>query len=1306
MRRSEEKDIESDVTEYADNASGEEDETKADTSDDNNAEQKDDVTLSGDSDDGSSSGEDEEPQDKRGNIANNSDKLDIKSAQQEANQASKTDDFKFPETSKQTNATSLGTSANSRSEARQTVEATENQNNTAEAKNNTAGIGQQEDSISNFTSPGANVTGETAANETMPVVTNEAGVNGTNDLSQNGTSTVQPSDSLDETARVQTPNATSSADNTSTGNGGNTEEEAKQVSAEEEKMEAAVIGNMQSAAAVNNTTTKPEDKSEVVMFAEKEMQKNYTTIPVNTEVGAAPTAKYFTNVNETRPEAANQTTTNATIDANQATIAKPQAVNAAKRTGIKKKSEELMTAEEIVEDMDSESDEEDEEGTNSSASGSGSGSGNLEQETEEKPKSIKAENKEKPIAKAKTAILTANEAAFLSSMENDDESSGSNLEVTPESGSGSGDSVEKAVAAEVNQKKVEKIKETKKQEESQQVQSKSKTKQQQQQQATVQQASATNWQQTMTNSYSNAGSNTMPQQAAKSNTATTLQKPANQQTAKTAVKINKQPQQQQLQKQQQQQQKQQQQQQQGYQNPKQTAKQQQNAFKQGAGAQKQQDTKASQYKASTTAAKTQQYSQATAPAQPNVQASNGPKVTANTQQGASKPGKVALKANNSAASSTNAVAGQKPVAQASAPQQTAYSQTAQQLQAQNNKQVEKNAFSQGQQPQRPVAAQAQATKVSKAANASMQPNVNKQARVASPAKAQAPVGQKQALKKLPSGKNATVDGYGEGADLLKTSSKIELKDSDENLPGATGDDITEEDLQKLQSISVNDAAANENELGDLMTSIGTKKPETKKSQTPKEQTSKNNSPKAKSWTMVFNGTESEGNLPGGYGGDYLDDASGDDEDDSTSGSGNDHARGNIEMQIESSIGSSFESTLQSKRSKKEGSGSGSGSGDEYASELLPGDYGSEGPLNIDEEGSGDDDDDEQSGEGFDFMSGNRASGSGNEIDQHIHALLKAHVDSPTKSKVSSSEKVDVPAEKAKRPTEASTSKQQKPINYPSIQKEFATKVADAPKLEQDQPEQKSQNPESDDEETSGSGSGETGESSGRSNEGSGSDHSFTLPFVQPEAPKARPLAVPQKSAQLPGVAPHEGAAVQEAVAHVTQNILNNIRQYQGNVTAPSLPADTRMIKAENDAKESNVQTAEADDDSGSGSASSGLAAPKSEDQASGNQKYDTDDDDDDENETTPEEAETKEVKSGVQQEAGQRGQIEKSKEQVKAVKAQKHEELQPQDEDEEEDPKPKYEGFTVSNFRRWHFYSLVLFHASSKSLSLQYAIRD
>eukprot|EP00795_Rhopilema_esculentum_P001795 gene1795-16282_t len=326
MRRSEEKDIESDVTEYADNASGEGDDTKADTSDDSNAEQKDDVTESGDTDDGSSSGDDEEPQDKRGNIANNSDKLDIKSAQQEANQASKTDDFKFPETSKQTNAPSLGTSANSGSEARQTVEAFENQNNTAEAKNNTAEIGRQESSISNFTLPGANVTGETVANETMPVVTNETGVNGTNDISQNGTSTVQPSNSLDETSRVQAPNATSSADNTSAGNGGNTEEEAKKVSAEEEKMEAAVIGNMQSAAAINNTTTKPEDKSEVIMFSEKEMQKNYTTVPLNTEVGAAPTAKYFTNVNKTQPELANQTTTNATVDANQATIAKPQAV--------------------------------------------------------------------------------------------------------------------------------------------------------------------------------------------------------------------------------------------------------------------------------------------------------------------------------------------------------------------------------------------------------------------------------------------------------------------------------------------------------------------------------------------------------------------------------------------------------------------------------------------------------------------------------------------------------------------------------------------------------------------------------------------------------------------------------------------------------------------------------------------------------------------------------------------------------------------------------------------------------------------
>ena len=1221
---------------------GEADENDADDDVDKN----DDITDSGESDDGSSSGDsDDDELEKRTNIAEAVDATAVNAStanasnattsqvvEQGSEQALKPDDFQIP-------------GANIESTTKETMPS----NETVQASNTTV--------------EGSNNSSETVMPSAIPDLTNTSDANTTDATvdASNGNATENATAELNEAAfATQAQNVTPASNEIPVVPENKAETvvpaaETKPTNAESGKIDARANENIQALnsnlAAINTTVGNQDTKSEVVMFSEQEKQKNYTSLPAFNAGGAVPTAAYMGKADDQINANAKAPAVNATLKAtavNTTTNAKHQSENAAKRNGIKKKSEELMTAEEIVEDMDSEKEDE-EESENTSASGSGSGSGNAEQALPVQVKSVKTNKNAKPVAKEKTASLSANEAAFISSMEADEESSGSKLEVTPESGSGSGENVEKALVAEINQMR-EKINESKKQAE------KKETSKVQQSPKEFKKQSE-NKQSSKIKTKTAALNTQVPNNAQQNYAAVQNKAPAAKQAAKTGSYAQQQ--------QQQQPKLQQQVPSQGY-----KQSQQQAAYTQQQQPKYSQQTVQSQPKQApskehadvqhqTAATSAQLYSQ-------NAQQANA---QSETKASAKIQNAIESKADRAEKNKLRAAKnGGQAITQTHSPVQTnvALPQAQQQRPAQNvpaqaGKPIQANTATQKvQQTQANAAYQQSNVKAIKPAKVQAASNKN-----ISAVKVQPKV---SATPKTKQNKNISSDAYGEAADLLKTSSKIELKENDDNLPGATGDDITEEDLQKLQSISVNDAAgANENDFGDLMSSIGDKKSakETKKSKQPEATTDK--SPKAKSWTMVFNGTEGEGSLPGGYGDDYLEDGSSDEE----SGSGNEHAKSDIEMQIESSIGSSFESTMKTKRGKNtSGSGSGSGSGDEYESELLPGDYGSESPLSINEEGSGDDDD--ESGD-LDFMSGNHASGSGKEIDQHIHALLQAHVEAP---KAYQPERINVA-----NATVAATSQGQaapQPINYPSIQREYVSKAPNAPKLEQEstRPEQKSQQLDNDDEEVSGSGSGETGESSGHSNEGSGSEASFALPFVQPEAPKPRPVVATPKVGQLEGVSTQQSSAVQQAVAHVTQNILNNIRNYQANITMPATPADSRMIKVE-DEKESSKQAAEAetDEDSGSGSASSGAAEQKSQDAASGNKKYDSDDDDDDEAEATPEEAETKEIKNGKQEEAGQRGQIEKSKE----SKAHKHEELQPQDEDDEEDAKPKYDGFTVRN---------------------------
>lgn len=1229
-----------------DEGSGEDD----NNNEDNDADKNEDITESGDNDDGSSSGDvvDDDVQNKKSTIANPAEGRNAASVVQQASQqASKPDDFKIPV-------------ANGESATKATV----GTNETANTNNTGSVVETSNSSSSEVVNPSVvpEVTNTTSGNETTNGTAIVASVNGTDNatssMNQNTTyASLNKENPIPVSSKV--PVVPQNMAETVTPAGINV------ANAESGKINSGTVENIQalnSNLAVSNTTIWPQDlKSQLVMFSEQEKEKNYTVNPQYNVAYQIPTAKYMGKANDEMQISRNTPAANETVNARQQT-AVPIA-GTSKRTGIQKNVDELMTAEEIVEDMDSEKEEEEERGAES-ASGSGSGSGNIEEPLAVMIKATKPGNTVQQVAKEKTASLSANEAAFLSSMEADEDSSGSHLEVTPESGSGSGENVENAVVAEINHMKetsTEKEEIAKKKEESK-IQLAAKQQQQQQQQQQSKNGSPIT-------TFNSQVQTKFPQ-----NTAKVQNIPSNtKQTAKTGsyAQNTQHPSQPEAVPQ-------------AYKQPQQQAtysQQQKQIYNQQAAQDhpKQEPVKGktvAQYQTGATA--TQQYNQNRVNAQKTSDTTESAKIQDAIEKKKDRAEKNKMRAANNGAQSTvqaqipaqgNAVLSQGSAGNsqgnAPLPQKQPQSLVQATVPSQAGRPVQANKTNQWTQ-QKPVntANQGQNIKAGKAAKLTAQNTKSKAALSLNQKTVQPEV--TATAKSI--NKNMTSDAYGEAADLLKTSSKIELKENDDNLPGATGDDITEEDLQKLQSISVNDAAGvNENDFGDLMSSLGGKK-EAKKSKQPIA--TANNTPKAKSWTMVFNGTESEGNLPGSYGDDYLDDGSGDD----GSGSGNEHEKNDIEMQIESSIGSSFESTMKSKRGKnKSASGSGSGSGDEYASELLPGDYGSESPLNIDEEGSGDDDDDE-SGEGLDFMSGNHASGSGKEIDKHIHALLQAHVESPNEQKpVNQPERISI--------SNATRSQGQgafQPMNYPSVQREYVSKVPDAPRLEQEptRPEQKSQQLDNDDDdEVSGSGSGETGESSGHSNEGSGSETSFALPFAQPNSPKARPFTTGQKIGQFTGLGGKESSVVQQAVAHVTQNILNNIRQYHGNMTIPATLADSRTIKLENDEKEQKqAEVSDEEEDSGSGSPSSGAIQIKSEDAASGNKKYDSDDNDDDEVEATPEEAETKELKSGKEVEAGQRGQIEKGKE----ANAHKHEELQPQDEDDEEDPKPKYNGFTVS----------------------------
>ena len=1249
-----------------DESSGEDDNDDKDK----DADKNDDIAESGDDDDddaddnddddGSSSGDvDDDVQNKKSTIAHTAEGKNAASVVQEASQqALKPDDFKIPLANDFKIPVANGELATKATVGTNETVSTNNTGNVVEISNS---------SSSEVVNPSVapEVANRTSGNETTNSAAIAANVNATDNATRSMTeNTTLASQSKENPVPVSSnvvPQYKAEPVTPAGINVGNAES-GKNIAEALENIQA-----LNSNIAVSNATAWPQDmKPRVVMFSEQEKEKNYTVNPQYNVAYQIPTAKYMGKANDEIQINRNTPAANETVNARQQTAVPIEGTS--KRTGIQKKVDELMTAEEIVEDMDSEKEEEEERDAES-GSGSGSGSGNIEQPRAVKINAAKSGNNAQAVAKEKTASLSANEAAFLSSMEADEDSSGSHLEVTSESGSGSGENIESAVVAEINHMKENSIEKEQMQKKKEQRKVKLAAKQQQQSKSGSPVTTSNSHVQTKlpqkTAKIQNIPSNT--KQAA--NTGSYAQNTQHQSLPKTVPQAYKQPQQQAT-----------------YTQQQQPIYNQQTAQSQPKQAPIKGKTVA-QHQAG--AAATQQYNQNRVNAHKTSDTTESAKIQNAIEKKKDRAEKNKMRAANSGAHATvqaqipaqgHAALSQgsvgKPQGNAPLPQTQPQRLVQATVPSQAGKPVQANKTNQWAQ-QKPVytANQGQNIQASKAAKLTAQ-NTKSKAALSVKQKSSQP---KVTATAKSMNKSMTNDAYGEAADLLKTSSKIELKENDDNLPGATGDDITEEDLQKLQSISVNDAAGvNENDFGDLMSSLGDKK-EAKKSKQPTDTV--NSAPKAKSWTMVFNGTESEGNLPGSYGDDYLDDGSSDDE----SGSGNEHGKSDIEMQIESSIGSSFESTIKSKRGKnKSASGSGSGSGDEYASELLPGDYGSESPLNIDEEGSGDDDDDE-SGEGLDFMSGNHASGSGNEIDNHIHALLQAHVESPNEQKpVNQPERIRI--------SNATRSQGQgafQPINYPSVQREYVSKVPDAPRLEQEQvrTELKSQqldNDDDDDDEVSGSGSGETGESSGHSNEGSGSETSFALPFAQPNAPKPHPFSADQKVGQYAGLGGQESSVVQQAVAHVAQNILNNIRQYHGNMTVPATPADSRTIKLENDEKEQKqAEVSDEDEDSGSGSPSSGAIQIKSEDAASGNKKYDSDDNDDDEAEATPEEAETKELKSGKEVEAGQRGQIQKGKE----ANAHKHEELQPQDEDDEEDPKPKYNGFTVSiavpEFRIW-----------------------
>ncbi len=1000
--------------------------------------------------------------------------------------------------------------------------------------------------------------------------------------------------------------------------------------------------NLQATVA-NATTNQATGKSDMVMFTERPLQQNYSTVLSEKSTSATPTATYIGKANETTP------VQNATV------ALKPEQVAATKRENIKNiKNDELMTAEELVEDMDSEKDE-DKEDVSGSGSGSGSGSFIVREHVTAK----KIDTSSKTEQKTSATRLSANEAAFVSTMneaEKDDGSasgqSSSDLEVTKGSGSGSGEDLENAISSEINQKKIASIDEKNAknkgkdedneddEEEEEETKSPNKKLQSEKKIQKVEKATKITdnknkpvYQQiTQTQnqypyaagqpstsvSYQTNASISSPQKNKNkaANTQQQVKNSGNDKAIKNAAV------------------------QQTYiyttAQPGQAAKPspapQKATGKKASKAKGNKPVKTGQFVQSTLAA-----NQVTAKAVGNMKGNTQQANAAQVAQSAVPASQVTGKAATNIKGSAAAKAGQ--VAQSAIPVNTAKATGA------SNNGVKSKAASQNQ-------IKNKGTK-------------------------------KATLKQKSNSSLKASEELGEAADLLKTSSKIELKENEENLPGGTGDDITEEDLQKLQSISVKSSASNENDLGDLMSSLAAKQTETvsKKSEQPKAENAsrksdepkvevataktaipkEGNDGKAKSWTMIFNGTENESNLPGGYGGDDFDETSGD------SGSGSDDHK-DIEMEVESSIGSSFESTLKNSK-RGHGSGSGSGSGDDFTTELLPGDYGSESPLSINEEG---DSGDEESGESLDFMSGNSGSGR-SDIDDHVHALLQAHVNAPGKSKVNIPEQIVImnktvhaePAQVIKQQQQLQQ-QQQQPKDYPSIQREIVTKVKQSPVLDTNE----------DDDEYSGASGSAEGSGSFKF-DGSGSDSSFALPFTQPEASKPHPGMLAQKGSDLEASNVQQNSEADSAAAQINKTVKQapqvatamapnimapNIRPFHSNITLEAPQADTRTdIKDQTSSETSDEETsAEADnseyDGSGSGASGAGIETNKDEENKKVTEKEETkakyaepnkqtkeddddNDDDDDDNEvgtkqdekSAKQHTETKEVSSESQQ---------------------------------------------------------------------------
>eukprot|EP00794_Sanderia_malayensis_P018812 gene18812-20708_t len=649
---------------------------------------------------------------------------------------------------------------------------------------------------------------------------------------------------------------------------------------------------------INATVNQSNAGFNTVMFAERPLQQNYSTILKEPTNSAKPTAKYFGKPDE-QTQMQNQTAP----------------ARETKRDNVKApKNDELMTAEELVEDMDSEKDDEDEYSESGSTSGSGSGDFTLKENQTKKVVASKS--------KAKQAKLSANEAAFV-------------LEVTKESGSGSGDNALKnAIGAEINQKEIASIDKEKKNSKPNQLKKENDDKKKKT--AAIQTEPVYQKQDQTQSQY--------PHKALPSNTAAYNQsKPSVQSDKKLQGKAV-------------------------------TGKQQNKSVGNNKAAKTAAKSKAAHQVTANAKVQPSQYAQPSAsPIKSNEKKKSNAK-TARVNQ-AAKPAQVnqAVKtAQVNQAAKTAQVNQAAKIAQATKQATSGFKQA---RQGKVTQQVAAHPATTAQMASNTKANQTQVVQPTQAykLNAKVSSTGKAKGKTATKAKAA-----KQATKNasLKSKLNLTMgDSFGEAADLLKSSSKIQSTESDENLPGGTGDDITDEDLQKLQSISVKSSASNENELGDLMSSLGATKQSsigTKKSaETAK--VAKPNEHKAKSWTMIFNGTDNENNLPGGFGDDDFDE-SGEEE----SGSGADHNK-DIEIQVESSIGSSFESTLKSsKRGSNKGSGSGSGSGDDFGTELLPGDYGSESPLSINEGGESGDD---ESGDNTDFMSGSgnmRFDASGSE----------------------------------------------------------------------------------------------------------------------------------------------------------------------------------------------------------------------------------------------------------------------------------------------------------------------------------------